>query len=152
MSPDLQREFEYWYAHGQSMKNTAEHYGVNVRTIRRHASRGEWVDLAADRDRKIAKQLQKDGEESAIVNAQEYLQMASEYVRRTHQRFLEGNIQPKSVNDLWRIEQIYADAMRLADGGAGEEEESNLHALLDAIRGSAFESVEDPDKEEKPDG
>lgn len=146
-SLEMKRIFEVYYAMGdtRSLQKVVEQEGISMTTIKRYSSAFNWQKRVEQRDLANKKAMEKRTDE-IVVNSKALYRTTIKTLTDQFVKDVEsGKIKIRNILDFERIVKLDLELM-----GANSEAEivDNIASLTEALKGSGWDNVEDPDKEE----
>ena len=146
----MREMFEYYYALGpeRSLRKVAEKFGVSETSVKRYAISFDWQKRVEQRDIENAKEIEKRTNEFVINAKARYREAIAKLVDEFIRAVDQGKIRIKNILDFERIVRLDMDLM----GVGADEHDDNIASLVEALKESGWDKVEDPDKENAEEG
>lgn len=144
---EMRQVFETYYLMGadRSLNKLAKETGLSITTIKRYNSSFGWSKRVEQRDLDNSKEMEKRSNEIVVNSKALYREtiktLTDQFIRDVH----EGKIKIRSILDFERIVRLDLELMGV---NAESLMVDNIATLTEALKGSGWDSIEDPDKED----
>lgn len=118
-----QEAFDYYYGLGESrsLQQVATKYKRSLNTIAKWSSSFNWQRRVAERDRKIALQLQRELDKQIVEDKKQYHSIIKASINVYLKNLKAGNVKIDSVKDLVALINCDIPIMEMLDKGTVDE-------------------------------
>lgn len=144
---EMREMFEYYYALGdqRSFQKVADKFGRSMTSIKRYALSFNWTERVEQRDLANAEELEKRTNEAVVNSKARYRELIKKLTDEFARDVDNGKIKIRSTKAF--VELVNLD-LQLMGVDSESELVDNVSSLVEALKGSGFDDVPDPDEEE----